>query len=61
MQNGLELIVTNFEKDAKEFDVTLYLQRQEQDEYGGYVNSYVRYPNLHHLDFSQSDTCDISI
>ena len=61
MQNGLELLVTNFEKGTKEFEVTFYLQRKELDATGGYVHSYVRYPNLHHLDFSKSNTCDISI
>ena len=61
MQNGLELLVTNFEQNAKTFEVTFYLQRRELDATGGYVRSYIRYPNLHHLDFSQSDTCDISI
>ena len=61
MQNGLELAVTNFEKDTKEFEVTFYLQRKELDATGGYVHSYVRYPNLHHLDFSKSNTCNISI
>ena len=61
MQNGLELVITNFEQDTKIFDVTFYLQRREVDATGGYVRSYVRYPNLHHLDFSQGNTCDISI
>lgn len=61
MQNGLELLVTNFEQNTKTFEVALYLQRRELNETGGYVNSYIRYPNLHHLDFSQNDTCNINI
>jgi hypothetical protein len=61
MQNGLELLVTNFEQDTKNFEVTFYLQKKDRDKNGGYVSSYIRYPNLHHLDFSNSDTCDISL
>ena len=61
MQNGYELVVTNFEQDTKKFDVTFFLRSQHKDENNGYTSSYIRYPSIYTLDFTNSDTIDVTI
>ena len=61
MQNGRELVVTNFEQDTKKFDVTFFLRSQYKDENNGYTSSYIRYPSIYTLDFTNSDTIDVTI